>query len=154
MGKLRKQSLTELGFPSVSTPTEQDIKRAYRKLALAFHPDKNKEPGAEEKFKTIAAAYEFLSLSETEQEGLEQQAMPQENLSDLMQRLFNLFFYPCYGYRNSPKQEEDWQSDTHFKGLFATAFAAVNAFTFCGFRPNPEREAQYMSEHGPYKKTL
>lgn len=42
------------------TATEKEIKTAYRKLALQFHPDRNKDPGAEEKFKVIGTAYSTL----------------------------------------------------------------------------------------------
>ena len=41
--------------------TEVEIKKSYRKLARQFHPDVNKDPDAEEKFKEINAAYEVLS---------------------------------------------------------------------------------------------
>lgn len=40
---------------------DDDIKKSYRTLALRYHPDKNKSPGAEETFKEIAEAYEVLS---------------------------------------------------------------------------------------------
>ena len=44
--------------------SDADIKRAYRKLCKQYHPDSNKEAGAEEKFKEIAEAYEILSDSQ------------------------------------------------------------------------------------------
>ncbi|XP_076053172.1 dnaJ homolog subfamily B member 9-like isoform X2 [Oratosquilla oratoria] len=40
--------------------SEKDIKKAFRKLALQYHPDRNHEPDAEEKFREIAEAYETL----------------------------------------------------------------------------------------------
>lgn len=43
--------------------SDDEIKKAYRKMALKYHPDKNKEAGAENKFKEIAEAYDVLSDS-------------------------------------------------------------------------------------------
>ena len=45
-----------------------EIKKAYRKLARKYHPDVNKDPSAEEKFKEINAAYEVLSNPEKKQQ--------------------------------------------------------------------------------------
>jgi curved DNA-binding protein len=42
------------------TASAEDIRRAYRRLARKHHPDVNKEPGAEDRFKQISEAYEVL----------------------------------------------------------------------------------------------
>ncbi|KAI5122286.1 hypothetical protein M0805_002366 [Coniferiporia weirii] len=43
--------------------SDADIRKAYKKLSRKYHPDKNKDEGAEEKFVEIAYAYEILSDS-------------------------------------------------------------------------------------------
>lgn len=48
--------------------SKEEIKDAYRKLALEFHPDRNKSPEAEEKFKEISEAYAVLSDEQKRQQ--------------------------------------------------------------------------------------
>ncbi|XP_064355260.1 dnaJ homolog subfamily B member 1 isoform X1 [Dromaius novaehollandiae] len=48
-----------LGLPRGASA--EDVRRAYRRQALRYHPDKNTEPGAEERFKEVAEAYDVLS---------------------------------------------------------------------------------------------
>jgi curved DNA-binding protein len=52
-----------LGVPK--TATADEIQRAYRKLARTYHPDVNKDPEAEERFKEVSEAYDVLSDPET-----------------------------------------------------------------------------------------
>jgi len=52
-----------LGVPR--TASQDEIQRAYRKLARANHPDVNKDPAAEERFKDISEAYDVLSDPQT-----------------------------------------------------------------------------------------
>jgi len=47
-----------LGVPRDAS--EADIKKAYRKLAMDYHPDRNKSHDAEERFKRLTEAYEVL----------------------------------------------------------------------------------------------
>lgn len=48
-----------LSVPRNASP--DDVKRAFRKLAMEYHPDRNSDPGAEARFKEINEAYEVLS---------------------------------------------------------------------------------------------
>lgn len=55
---MSKNLYTTLGVSESASSDE--IKKAYRKLARKYHPDINKDPGAEDKFKEVNAAYEVL----------------------------------------------------------------------------------------------
>ena len=61
---MAKDYYSTLGVPK--NASEDDIKKAYRKLAMQFHPDKNpgKEAWANEKFKEINEAYGVLGNAE------------------------------------------------------------------------------------------
>ena len=48
-----------LGVPR--SASQEDIRTKFRRLALEYHPDRNKDPGAQERFKEINAAYQVLS---------------------------------------------------------------------------------------------
>ncbi len=48
--------------------SKEEIKDSYKKLALQYHPDRNKSPDAEEKFKEISEAYAVLSDNEKRQQ--------------------------------------------------------------------------------------
>src|ERR1700733_15250257 len=50
----------------VTTATDKEITRAYRKLAKQYHPDAN--PGSEERFKEISAAYDVLGDADKRKE--------------------------------------------------------------------------------------
>lgn len=43
------------------TATDEEIKKQYKKLALKYHPDKLRLPGAQDVFKKIASAYDCLT---------------------------------------------------------------------------------------------
>ncbi|MCH7999105.1 MAG: molecular chaperone DnaJ [Chloroflexi bacterium] len=63
MAHTTKRDYYETLGVSRNAPTEE-IKKAFRKLAMRYHPDRNREDGAEARFKEIGEAYEVLSDSE------------------------------------------------------------------------------------------
>ena len=48
--------------------SDAEIKRAYRKLARQYHPDRNDDPAAEERFKRIQSAHEKIGTPEARQQ--------------------------------------------------------------------------------------
>ena len=59
--KIKKAALEVLSLDDSASPSE--IRKAYYKMALKYHPDKNSSAGAEETFKKCKAAYECLTES-------------------------------------------------------------------------------------------
>ena len=55
-----------LGVSRDASPDE--IKKSYRKLSLKYHPDRNPDPSATEKYKAINEAYEVLSDAQKKQQ--------------------------------------------------------------------------------------
>lgn len=78
--------------------SDNDIKKAYKKLAFQYHPDKNKSPDAQEKFREISEAYDILMDSDKRRmyDNFGYDAVsgeiPQVNPLDLFQSLFNVDF--------------------------------------------------------------
>ena len=78
--------------------TENEVKKAYKKLAFKYHPDKNKSPDAESKFRDISEAYDILMDADKRRMydnfGYEAVSgeIPQVNPLDLFQSLFNVDF--------------------------------------------------------------
>ncbi|ORY05654.1 DnaJ-domain-containing protein [Basidiobolus meristosporus CBS 931.73] len=96
------------------TASESELKKAYRKLALKYHPDKN--PDAGDKFKDISHAYEILSDSEKRniydqygEEGLKNEGGPGMSAEDLFSQFFGGGFFGGGGPRqpSGPRRGKD-----------------------------------------------
>lgn len=66
--------------------SQEEIRSAYKRLAVKYHPDKNNEPGAEEKFKKISEAYQYLNSNSNSN-------ISDKNINRVSaEELFNQFF--------------------------------------------------------------
>lgn len=99
--------------------SKSEIKSAYRKLARSYHPDVNKDPGAEQKFKDISNAYEVLSNEEQRsvydrygEAGLKNDGMGRAPGPEDFINPFNTIFDDIF-YRNTRSRAVDGQEEVY-----------------------------------------
>eukprot|EP00698_Gefionella_okellyi_P008048 TRINITY_DN197_c0_g1_i1.p1 TRINITY_DN197_c0_g1~~TRINITY_DN197_c0_g1_i1.p1 ORF type:complete len:418 (-),score=122.54 TRINITY_DN197_c0_g1_i1:32-1285(-) len=111
--------------------SDDEIKRAYKKAALKWHPDKNKTPEAEERFVEAAKAYEILSDSEKRQKydlyGDEEEMMRQQQQQQQQQHQQQQHFHGGGGgqrfhFTNSDSQNARNMFTNNFGDMFASMF--------------------------------
>ncbi len=124
--------------------TEQQIKKAFRKLAVKYHPDKNKEEGAEDKFREIAKAYDTLSDKEKrkryDQFGEDEQraqTFQHGNFQDIFSNfddIFgNMFHHSEHRQHHSHAHHSSHQQNGHFSFSFDDLFEDAEEDPFDSF---------------------
>jgi len=87
--------------------TEKQIKSAYRKLALKYHPDRNDSPDAEKKFQEITTAYEYL-LEYLEKPGERGTTVEERMASEVFQRERERMRQYAHARREQKRKEEEY----------------------------------------------
>ncbi|XP_071952882.1 dnaJ homolog subfamily B member 12-like [Antedon mediterranea] len=106
---------------------EMEIKKAYRKLALKFHPDKNYAPGADEAFKVIGKAFAVLRDPEKRKK-YDLYGEETQNVSRRTRHSHNGFYYDSRGF------DEDFSPDDLFNMFFGGGFPNGNVRVYSNGR--------------------
>jgi molecular chaperone DnaJ len=120
-----------LGVPHDAT--QEDIKKAYRRLAREYHPDVSQSHDAEERFKEIAAAYEILSDPEKRQQydvygqGGGAEVFPFGDVADIFEAFFGA---GAFGQRRATQQTRRHRGED----VFATVMVTLEEAAFGAHR--------------------
>ncbi|KZP01454.1 DnaJ-domain-containing protein [Calocera viscosa TUFC12733] len=108
---------------------ENDVKRAYRKLALQLHPDKNSAPGADEAFKMVSKAFQILSDPQ-KRAAFDQHGADPDSRSSGMSSARS-------GFSNASSRYDGFESEISPEDLFNMFFGGSGAgqFASTGFGP-------------------
>merc|ERR1719210_783476 len=121
--------------------SESELKKSYRKLALAFHPDKNSAPGASEAFKAIGNAYAVLSDAEKKRQydlyGAEEPVRSRRS----HQHGFYEYDDPSHGF------QADMTAEEIFNMFFGGGMPGSSVYVRRGGRWQ-RRGAEQQEEHG------